>query len=211
MLRRRGILQSIEEQTGIHDFGGLLRQVPAALDAEFGQQGRDVVLDSSHGDAQASGDFLVDAIAKKFDENFVLARTERHGGKKTAADAEKLFRFAGHAADEVIVGGDMNGVVGRRIAAHGTREGEKASGTLDSGRLVTVDFDIEAGESCVLVADEEHARCSRARWRFAHSRSVSRLAFFLPPNGCLPRIATFRRNVKFGRWLLCGRHKMCAR
>lgn len=108
------------------DFSRLLDQVPATLDAELREQGRDMKFHGADGNVQATGYFLVDAIAEQLEEDFILARAERYRGGEAASETEKLLGLAGHAASELIVCGNADGVVGGRIAAHGAGESEQA-------------------------------------------------------------------------------------
>lgn len=63
---------------------GFLNEVPAAAYTEFGEQRRNVELDRAHGDAQAVGDFLVDAPIEQLFEDFAFAGTESNGAGEAA-------------------------------------------------------------------------------------------------------------------------------
>ena len=163
---------------------GLLSQVPAVLGAELGQQRRNMKFHGAHRNAQASGDFLVNTVVDELDQDFVLAGAKGHGGKNASPKAQKLFRFPGYPADQIVVRRDVDRVVRRRITPHGAGEGQEGGGALDRGGFISFDLDIESGNSGMFVTNEKDTR--RLREPMAPAAGVS-VSVSLPPNNSTSR------------------------
>lgn len=97
-----------------------LNQVPAATNAELGEQRRNMELNGANRNAQVIGDFLVDSVMQYFLENFSFARTEVNQARKFSPGMKKLVGVFFDSLDQRVFSGNPNSVIGGRISASHT-------------------------------------------------------------------------------------------
>src|SRR5579863_5303195 len=130
---------------------GLQDQVPAAGNTEFREQRGDVELHGAKGNVEATGDFLIQAIAHDFTEDLAFPGAKGYGGREGVAEAEKLTGEFGDASLDAVARGDTDFVIGRMIAAKRAGKREKSGGALERGVLIAVHNDAEARDAGLLL------------------------------------------------------------
>jgi hypothetical protein len=134
-----------------------LNQIPAAADAELGEQRRNVEFHGANGNAQAIGNFLVHTVVQQFLEDFSFAGTEVNRTGKRSACVKKFIGVFLDAFDEGVFGGNPDGVIGGRISTSHATQRQQTCGAAEGRFIVAVHFHLKAQRSGTFLAEDERS------------------------------------------------------
>ena len=124
---------------------GFAHELHAAADLEFGEQGRNVELDSALGEIEFGGDFLIRETAKNAIQNLFLAACQPDTGFDAVAGIEQFLSLVGQPLETFRGGWDHDEVIARGLSAHHAVHGEQAGGVIDGEFAGRPCLDMEMG------------------------------------------------------------------